>query len=384
MISQRSLHFFALGILLVFHVLAAKATSTQSDLIGVWHSSLGKQRIVACWDSSGGIYYPLNKPVGVSFSASDETDRIWVENSSAQTPDGAGISWEFEKIANGRISGARKIQGKTEAIHLTRVQTTIKGKETQEDCRFPGSSTRLYDAFNAPRLNAAVIKSGGLATFMGKPYKAITALNGEVASVELLGGDSTVNTGNEALRKEFMNNIVLSFACRDDGSDRSYSQSKVRLRFWNADWLSWSSHGADYCGGPHPSFGFVTKTIDLHTGQEINLWNWLRLVKKQDRHPGQICEFLKNRCLPEKLGRLVRRAKGSYEDRSCKDGDFHDMVDGGYTIGINERGLAFIPDLAEPDRGMRPCYARYTIPFSDLQPYLTEAGLAAVGRILNL
>ena len=385
MTHTRALRYFLFVILSAVHIGTASAASTPPDLTGVWRGSLGKQSVVVCWDLSGGIYYPLNKPVVVSFATPDETNRTWLEYHRDQDPDQAETSWTLEKVANGKVSGSRKIKGKTEAILLTRVQTATKGKENQEDCRFygGGDSHRLYDAFNAPRLNATAIKSGETATFMEKPYKAITALNGEVASVELLGDDSSVETGNEALRKEFMSDIVGSLVCRDESPGRYYSQGKVRLRFWNADWLSWSSHGEGDCGGAHPFFGFDTKTIDLHTGKELNLWSWLRLVKKQGEQSDQICEFLKNSCLPAKLHKLIKKTKVTYEDTYCKGQDFHDMVSGGYTIGINERGIAFIPELAEPYRGMRTCYAHYTITFSDLQPYLTEAGSAAISRILN-
>lgn len=386
MTHKYSLVYFAFAMLAAMHLCTASAASTPPDLIGVWHGSIGKQSIVACWDNNGGIYYPRNKPMVVSLSASDETRRVWLEYLRKQDPDEAETFWKLGKVANGEIAGARQIKGKTQAIHLNRVQTAIKGKESQEDCSFPASSTsaRLYDAFNAPRLNATAIKSGESTTFMGKPYKAITALKGEVASVELLGEDSSIEAGNKILRKEFTDSIVASLTCRDQGLDAFSSQSTTHLRFWNADWLSWSSHGEGFCGGAHPFFGFNTKTIDVHTGQELNLWDWLRLVKKQGPESSQICEFLKSHCLPAKLDRLVKKTKVSRSTEIyCKGANFHDMVHGGYTIGINEHGIAFIPELAEPDRGMRECYAHYTIPFSDLQPYLSETGAAAIGRILN-
>ena len=147
-----------------------------------------------------------------------------------------------------------------------------------------------------------------------------------------------------------------------------------------------------YCGGAHPFFGSSTTTINLHTGHEINLWDWFNLVEKEENDHNnqdngvnsitQVCEFLKNRCLPSPLGELIINTPASYEDKDCKDVDFHGMVDGGYSIGLNERGIAFIPELAEPARGMRTCYANYTIPFAKLAPFLSKSGSDAIHQIL--
>jgi hypothetical protein len=66
----------------------------------------------------------------------------------------------------------------------------------------------------------------------------------------------------------------------------------------------------------------------------------------------------------------------------CNGVNFDELWAEGYAIGLNEKGVAFIPDFAEPGRSFRTCYTNYIIPFAELTPYLSESGSVAVSRIL--
>jgi hypothetical protein len=171
-----------------------------------------------------------------------------------------------------------------------------------------------------------------------------------------LSPKESVAKTNELLRNELMSDIRSYLTCDYFNPPRQGDfQTKVRLRFWNDEWLSWSGHVEGYCGGAHPFFGNSTNTIELRTGRKVNQWNWFKLVKKRNDSDEQICEFLKDRCFPASLGKRVRKTSPAYEHKDCNEMGFHEMVDRGYSIGLNEKGIAFVPVLAEPARAFRTC-----------------------------
>lgn len=364
-----------LGLLLVAPL--AKAAEGAKELIGVWRGTIGKAQVVGCWDKYGGNYYRLSKPLRISLSAPELENGPWIENKGIETTS----AWHLENPLGNQLKGVWR---KTDAgpklpIRLSRVMRPAKHQQDEHDCF---SSGPLYEAFNAPRVATQKILVGEPVEFMGRSYRVIQAMGGHVASVELLGDDESISRANRILRKSLIDDIGSHLGCDLHEPPRQGSfESKVKLRFWNEDWLSWSGHVEGYCGGAHPFFGMDEKTLDLRTGKEVNLWRWFKLAKKQPDSQ-QVCEFQKDRCLPTSLAKRIRRTKPGVDDPDCQSFDFLDSVDGGYSLGLNSKGLAFIPVLAEPARTMRTCYANYTIPFADLLPYLNQSGQEAVNRIL--
>lgn len=373
-----------LSIALLPFVPPAQGANIPPELIGVWRGTIGKQQIMACWDSRGGNYYPLRKPLRIGLSPLDPESAHWIENSGIET----SSAWQLDKPAGNRLTGTWRQNESSPPlpIQLTRVKLA-KVKEGQgTDCLFDGP---LYKAFNAPRIAAQKIEAGEPKTFMGKTYRVIHAIGGNVASLELAGEGAPIERANKRLRQYLLDDIAGYLACDTFNPPRQgeWWTSRADLRFWNEDWLSWSGHGEGYCGGAHPFFNISTTTLDLHTGKETNLWSWFKLVKKREDDPNQICESLwKGSCLPKKLARRIAKMKTEV-DRidACKPEDFDGvMVDGSsYSVGLNPKGIAFIPAIPEPGRGFRICYARYTLPFADLLPYLAPTGKEAVERILN-
>lgn len=386
----RLLSFCVLELLLVFQMSAAMAINTPSELIGVWRGTLGKSQIVACWDEDfGGGYYTLQNPLRVALYQ-EENGNTWLENERERLNE-TTIIWKLKQPVGEYIQGIQESspQGSVVPIRLTRIKRLKKETDYSSDCLF---ESELYNSFNAPRVNHTHIHVGIVKKFMGKAYRDIYALDRNVVSVKLMGEKAPNIQVNRILRKNFMADIALYLSCEvNEAISQGYYHSRVQLRFWSNQWLSWSSHVEGYCGGAHPFFGTSTTTIDLHSAKEVNLWNWFRLVKRQGYNSEQsedsyqVCEFLEDRCLPEKLAKRVRKAKPSYEDKSCKGIDFHGNIDeihGGYFIALNEKGVAFIPSMVEPARATRSCYGHYTIPFAALAPYLNQSGMAAVNDIL--
>jgi hypothetical protein len=255
-----------------------------------------------------------------------------------------------------------------------------KNEQDGRDCLSTGP---LFDAFNAPRVAAQEIHASDPVEFMGRSYRVIQAMSGNVASVELLGENESIGRANRLLRKSLVDNIGRYLSCEAfNPPQQGWFETKIKLRFWSGDWLSWSRHDGSDCGGAHPSFSTDTTTLDLRAGKEVNLWRWFKLVNKQEDNPEQVCEFRKDRCLPKKLAKHIKHTKLGLDDPGCKSLDFLDVIDDGYSLGLNSKGFAFIPTLPEPARSLRTCYANYTIPFADLLPYLNQTGQAAVNQII--
>lgn len=376
---RHSLSHFAIGLLVTLRIAAANAVSTPSDLIGVWRGTLGKKEVVACWDKGGGNYYTLQKPSRLALSADEQRSGVWIENDGNETP----TEWQLRRLNKRHLTGTRRkgVNGKSMPIYLNRVQVTAKIKTDQQYCSFDSA---LYVAFNAPRVSLVKVHTAGRSFLINREYHVISALAGNIASVELVGGEESVNKVNKLLRDQFVDDIRSYLTCDVyDPPEHGDFHTKIHLRFWTDELLSWSSHAEGYCGGAHPFFDLSVKTINLQTGKEINLWNWFKLVRKRDHSPGQICEHLGSRCLPTSLSKRIGKLRQHVEDSHCGDFDFHlDEADEGYSIGLNQNGVAFIPELPESSRAFRTCYANFTLPFAELPPYLNKAGSAFVDRIL--
>ncbi|MEN9492886.1 MAG: hypothetical protein RJA63_3335 [Pseudomonadota bacterium] len=318
----------------------AHAAESPSELIGVWRGSIGKRQIIACWDTFSGSYYTLHDPLQITLVVNNQQPDVWLEHRGFETPS----SWQLAKVVGNHLRGTwtNTPESPKQPIRLTRVRVPRQNKEEIQGCNSNGS---LYEAFYAPRVISERIYPGKPATFMEKPYRMIMALGGKVVSVELSGEDESITHANALLRRNFTESIRSAIACMDDpqSPNNYWFQTKLRLRFWNDEWLSWSNHVEGYCGGAHPFFGSDPNTVDLRTGKEAKLWNWFKLVKKQADSPEQICAFLENRCLPARLAKQVREARASYEYKYCENIDFQVVVDGGYSIGLNEKGIAFVP-----------------------------------------
>ena len=382
-IKRPSLLNLLISLVLAFllHSSPVQSQNVPVELIGVWQGTIGKRQIVACWDQTGGHYYPLRKPLRISLSPPDGVNPHWIENLGIET----SSTWQLDKPTGKRLTGTwrQSEAAPPSPIRLSRVKLNKAREGKTPDCLF---DSPLQTAFNAPRVAAQKITTGQAKVFMGRTYRVIQAMQGNVASVELEGEGEPIQRANKRLRQLLQDSIAAYLTCDSFDPPRQGDWTdSVRLRFWNDDWLSWSEHGEWYCGGAHPSFGNATRVLNLRTGKETNLWSWFSLVKKREGDPNQICEFLKNRCLPDKLAKRIAKMRAKVDKIApCKPEDFDfGVVDGGYDIGLNPEGIAFIPSLPEPARIMRICYARYTIPFADLQPYLTPVGKAAVAQILR-
>ncbi|MBK9219150.1 MAG: hypothetical protein IPL70_12425, partial [Uliginosibacterium sp.] len=83
-------------------------------------------------------------------------------------------------------------------------------KAQGQDCHFDSG---LYEAFYAPRVAAKRVKPGKPAILMKKPYRVITAMGGEIASVELIGEGESITQANKILHKKLMADIRFYLAC---------------------------------------------------------------------------------------------------------------------------------------------------------------------------
>lgn len=270
---------FAIGVLSLVQLSSVKAAETPSELIGVWRGILGGKEIVACWDAYNGHYYPLAKSRRVQLYADEQKIDTWIEDPGA---DDSITLWRIHRDM-GTLSGVREDPHarKRDSIYLKQIfRLEKKNTEISPSCT---SSGVLYDMFIAPRADAVSMQTGDVRQFMNKKYRAISAFKGKVASVELIGDQKKLVKGNKILRKELKDAIRSYVSCDDfDPPHQGDYASKVHLRFWRDEWLSYSTHVSWYCGGAHPSVGFDTKTLNLNTGKEINLWDWIRLIKKQE------------------------------------------------------------------------------------------------------
>jgi len=347
-------------------------TTIDLQLKGVWRGTIGKQEVMVCFDDFDSNYYYLRYFKGILLRQSDDGE--WKEFALAKRQhldfDHPTGYWKLDKITDRRLTVTGEWTDpetkRTESIELNRVNPAPS--------KWPGCSGNndLSRLFNHPRVQAQKITKGEIQVFEGKYYRELSTLKGQssdIRTVELLEGEKGIHNINEFLHKKLLTDIERYFDCGLAVTIFSYSPFggapfEVDYRiytkpfFWDTRRVSLMQESFITCNERRNAF-VEFLTFDSHTGEQINLWNWIK--DSNGNRP------------PEKLSRLIVSKKQGADDESC----FHDEDE--YGLALEKEGMFFAHISLRGDacEGVGP-----TIPYPDLLPFLTNEGKAAVKSIM--
>jgi hypothetical protein len=228
--------------------------------------------------------------------------------------------------------------------------------------------------FNNLRIDGQKIATGKTQEAQGIKYQVISALNGSVSSIVLLGNDASVAAINQTLAQMLRNAIAQSFECQANvarlkGSDFDFTLS-VKIVAVMREWISLRQNSSDDCGGPHPNSNSSLSTFDLKSGEKMALSRWLA-GGKQDRATYTPPAPLNNMIIQQAIAELT--SAQSNENQECIDllASYKD----GYGLSLTKTGMVFstaFPHVAQA------CDVEIDLPDVKLQAFLTKEGKDAL------
>lgn len=234
------------------------------------------------------------------------------------------------------------------------------------------------------RIDAQKIMTGEIQKLDGISYRTISALDGHVTSIELLGEGDKYAFINKKLRNGLRDAIGGFFACQasldemtsENGlakEDSQYSQW-IRIVSFNGRWITLSDSVNSTCGGPHPITDGTIYTLDTSNGEKLDLLKWLKSEKKNDYFYSP----------SEKLNGLILR-QAIYQSNKNHPGDHEcqDLLvsyDDGYKLALGKTGIVFSTYFSH---SAAACDEDVEIPYAKLQPFFTKEGKEAAKAMMD-
>jgi hypothetical protein len=358
---------------------------------GVWRGTLGERKIAVCFNQSefgdydGNYYFEgQGKPISLKREARDKT---WRELSSRLGDTGF---WTLDKPSGSSASGQWRKPGQKDSVplHLTRILdgTLNKGKG-QREC--------ASDAYNATLETAPQLVVGKTKTLDGRHYRGqsvtVPGADGDalrIEGVELLEAGAHIAAVNrELLRSVPRTKVDLQrtlYWCRRNTLGRVAEDGSqfmgVDLAYWSRRYVSVTSVSNESCGGARPTSYNYYRTWDLGSGNEVNLWTWIRNSRKPTAQ-AKNDNYHFNYAASDKLNAVIVAypAKGlrAIADAACTA---QIAANREYKMRLGKKGMVFSTSLPE---GRRACEATFVVPYWALLPYLSKPGEAAVKAIMR-
>jgi hypothetical protein len=379
---------------------SASLAAAANPWTGVWHGTIGDQRITACFNHAeydtqtsfyGNYYYDrYRKPITLR---REPPERRWKE---IMLDPGRGL-WDLDPPAGDKLSGRWSRPGQKESfpIRLVRVPLPNSASQSKTDKEFARECA--WDAYNLPLEVPPKVVIGEVQSFEDRRYRlqnvSVDGADGVTLSasvVELLEPGSHIDAINRQLTKRLPRTLAemkqTLYWCRrnqlDSSGEDGDSANWTDIRFWTDRWLSVEDRDTSNCGGAHPSAGGSYRTWDLASGKELNLWTWFRNSRKPDSDP-RYAGYYFSYAAPEKMNNIivntaVRQAKAAGHRND--PGGCIDVLKGNtqYRLRLGKEGMVFSTVFPHASQA---CDENVEIPYAKLLPFLTKAGREAVMTI---
>ena len=235
--------------------------ATDVPFKGVWRGEVGGHAIVACFngDEHGSYYYSrIKTPIQLSRNGKDNT---WAENGFT------GV-WKFDVPNASKLTGIWSDPKSRKTVPLR-----LDSQSNQTDER-PCAS----DEYNTVLEVFPTLKVGKIEDFSGRKYRKLRIA--DIETLELISpnvGALKVNHDLRSLlpknredlneyyekRRDFLGNMGLA------AEDETFAQP----RYWSADWIT-VHHYRWAAGFGARGISLTYRTWNLHTGDEVDMWQW--------------------------------------------------------------------------------------------------------------
>ncbi len=336
--------------------------------VGVWEGTIGSYPVGACFESFGegpgrGAYYYLSRLETISLNEEDG-EITWLESAAGSESE---AFWQPAMSAT-HIGGLWMQQGRRNLPIDLKPVAWAAG-----EWGGPCSSA----AFLAPRLGGGDIVAEDAELdgwrYTRRSYRP-PAHFAEDVSIESFSypstetGDRAINAALAAyLPKETMDDDFaecVGGALSSVGADGFFSVTAAPTMASRA-FLNIAVDSGNYCGGAHPNYYTYDHTFDRHTGEELDLFDWIGEARA-DGEDSTIREALR--------GLVVARWPAEAE-ADCRELAAETEY---WSLGLAREGLVFRPDFPHVATA---CEEPVTVEWSALEPFLDEEGRGGLARL---
>lgn len=371
---------------------SAIGSAKENPEKGIWTGTIGNSKVMACLkrsdnpeDPNESAYFYLRyaKPIPLIPHPGKKTS--WMEN-DIKNPSGI---WTIS-IQNNQITGNWSNPAKTRTLPILLDRFITISSLQNLLCN---QDLSVFNPAIYPQLLSEKVTFGPEKTFNGKHYRVLSAFNDAVESIELIEENEIIAGLNTRLANELKVSMSSYYGCPTMGEQTSGKRGKnekpdfnssIAPVFWNAQWISFVTTTSGYCGSAHPFSDTSYSNWNLSTGQEVNLWTWIKNSKKKDGYP-EFDSFYLNYSAPEPLNKIItKRAikqrvahypKGINEKDDCLETIKNNNE---YQIRLGKSGMIFSQGFPQ---AALACVDDIEIPYSQLMPFLTKYGKEAAVAI---
>lgn len=358
---------------------------------GIWTGTIGANKVMACFmrndpaHTNQSAYFHLRYSKPISLIPDPAKRALWFED-NVKNPSGV---WTI-KVQGDQIIGNWSNFEKTRTlpISLSRFKSISSSNASSCDPELGVFEPAVYS-----KVLTEKVARGSEGTINGRRYTVLSALDGAVKSVELLGESETITVLNTLLANELRENMSAYYGCpttdeRHSGKrgkqEKPAYDSSIEPLFWDEQWISFVARASGYCGGAHPFSDYSYSTWNLSTGKEVNFWEWITNSKKANSSPEYDHHYF-NYSAPERLNGLI--TKKAIKQRlafnpkeASEEGNCLDVIEDNseYKIRLSKTGFIFTQAFPHV---VQACTDDIEITYRDLMPFLTKKGREAVMRI---
>lgn len=362
---------------------AAGAPVSHSAINGAWIGTIGDSKVIACFeqpDAMGEVpdaqYAYLRYMTPITLRPDASGDDRWHEGTTT-APTG---NWRIETNQDTVRGTWWSPTGTRLPIVLRRFQT-LYWTDSALICPLQSDDRTMSPLTKALRVNHGKARQVG-----GQRFHILSTLDGAVSSLALTGRGGGIARLNARLENELWGNVLSYLNCPALEDGKPDYEAHIDLAYRNKTWVSFIAWQAGYCGGAYPFHGFTFSTWRVDTGDEVNLWTWIRDSRKPDADP-DFDHFSINYTAPPRLNTLVTE-KAVKQRLALNFGDAmnpDDCVDAlrennGYQIRLSTHGFVFNPSFPHVAQA---CDEDIEIPYAQLMPFLTAEGKAAVSALMK-
>jgi Regulator of chromosome condensation (RCC1) repeat len=391
--EQKSLDMNVWGPLGTEGVSLAPDTPPKPRIVpyGVWTGTVGNQDVSVLLSPGyapshcDASYYYHKHLVGITIS---EVDRrlgaAWQEYEGGE----ARAQWKFStSTPNARtlVGEWTSTDGQRRAPIRLKLLESMPSEVDKHDGKRRYLCHTAAKPFDVARLasasrgrivqDSAAIFKGSDATY---PYRAVTLLDGRIESLEF--PDTTRNPALHKMLRAWEGDTVSEFYQCLNGLQqrRDLKLTDVDFHvgvtpiFWNAHFLTLHETYSNYCGGAHPNGGTLRYIgWDIAADRAVNFDTWVKRVAK-DANAAKLRAWT----LPSRLKNLIvagyKKERRHEADKDCVDS----VINGeSFRAYPSTSGMVFEPVFPHV---IRACEDPTTIPWRQMQPFLTPVGLSAV------
>lgn len=362
---------------------SAGAPVAHSAIDGAWIGTIGDSKIIACFEQPDAMgeapdaqYAYLRYMTPITLRPDASGDGRWHEGTTT-APTG---KWRVETDQD-TVRGIWSSPTGTRLPILLRRFQTLYWTDSALICPLQSDDRTMSPLTKALRINHGKARQVG-----GQRFHVLSTLDGAVSSLALTGHEVGITRINARLENELWGNALGYLSCPPLEDGKPDYEAHVDLTYRDEAWVSFISWNAGYCGGAYPFHGFSFSTWNVNTGDEVNLWTWIRDSRKPDAHP-DFDRFSINYAAPPKLNeqitdqavrqRLLPDAGDAIPPDECVDVL---RENNGYQIRLSTHGLVFNPSFPHVAQA---CDDDIEIPYARLVPFLTEEGKSAVSALMK-